>query len=782
MIDVSADVFRLQTAHTSYWFALTPHGQLEHLHYGRLLPVQDPAALRVSRIVPYGESVVYSPTDQAYSLDAIPLEYSGIGQGDYRVSPCEILTTDGFDTDFVYRGHRVIDGVVDARPAGAHAGDAAGIQTLEVDLVDARAGLELTLRYTVFADVDVITRRTILTNVGTDAAEIAHLASLQLDLTDLGDRDPVIRTFDGGWIHEAHAHERPVSSGLFVTGSTTGSSSNRHNPGLILRAGDTGEDHGEAYAVNLVYSGSHRTSVERDAYGGIRVLTGIQPQAFRWPLAPGESFETPEAVLTYSDAGLGELSDRMHRFVRAHITPAAWRTRERPVVYNSWEATTFDIDERTLARLAGQAAKLGAEMFVIDDGWFAGRTSDTAALGDYTVDAAKFPSGLRAFVGRVARLGMRTGIWVEPEMVSETSDLYRAHPDWALRVPGKPAREGRHQQVLDLANPAVRDHLVAQVGALIDDAGFSYVKWDMNRHIADAFSPHVPHQGMVAHRYMLGLYDVLDRIFGPRPDVLLEMCSSGGNRFDLGMLRYAALIWSSDDTDPIERLEIQQGLSHLYPPSVISAHVSAAPHQQTLRDTPLSTRFNVAAFGCLGYEYDLDLLSAEEKREITAQIAFYKTHRALLQFGRFRRATQIRRSSGDVFGWQTGDAERTIVGRFQRGVGAAPERDVLRIAGLDAGAHYTVTAKPQRIMLERLGHLVNHVSPVKLDPRGVVMGVVSRHNSLDDGPEVYRGTGGLLATGIRLQQQFSGTGYDPALRLLGDYGSTIYVVEREARA
>ncbi len=770
MIEAHDGVFRLQTAHTSYWFALSEHGHLEHLHYGARLTDDDPAALRVARTIGYGASVVYAPDDEAYSLDAVPLEYSGIGQGDYRFSPSEILTRDGFDTDFTYRSHEVTAGTIAAALPTADGGP--GVETLAVTLEDARAGLRLVLIYTVFPDVDVITRRVVLTNTGTVAAEIGALASLQLDIADRGF---TVRTLDGGWIHEGHAHDRPVSSGAFVTGSTTGASSNRHNPGFLLLAGGSGEDHGEVFAVNLVYSGNHRASVERDAHGSVRVMTGIQPQAFRWPLAPGESFETPEAVLAYSDAGVNGVSDRMHRFVRAHITPRAFREVARPVVYNSWEAAFFSIDEKRLFRLAAQAAKLGAEMFVIDDGWFAGRGADDAALGDYTVDAAKFPSGMRAFVDRVAGLGMQTGIWVEPEMVSENSELYRAHPDWAMRVPGKDRREGRHQQVLDLCNPDVRDYLVAQVGALLDDNGFSYVKWDMNRHIADAYSPHVPHQGMVAHRYMLGLYDVLERIFGARPHILLEMCSSGGNRFDLGMLRYAAMIWTSDDTDPIERLEIQQGMSQLYPLSTISAHVSAAPHQQTLRDTPLSTRFNVAAFGCLGYEYDLDLLTPEEKREITEQIAFYKEHRTLLQFGRFRRSDRL---GADRFQWQVSDGDDAIVGRYQRHVRAAPERETLRITGLRSEAAYVVSAKPQRLMLERFGHLINHVAPIKLDPRGLVMGIVSRHRSLRDSPERYRGTGALLAAGIRLQMQFSGTGHDPALRMLGDHGSTLYVVER----
>jgi alpha-galactosidase len=772
VIEVRGDAFLLQTRHTSYWFTRTAHGHLEHVHYGPLLPPQDPDALRVKRELAHGSSVLYSPDDPTYCLDVVPLEFSGIGQGDYRMSPIEVFTRVGADTDFTYRDHRILDGVVPGATLPVADGGA-GVQTLEITLADDLAGLELTLLYTVFPDVDVITRRSRLRNTGDTPADLSRLASLHLDLPDRGYG---IRTLDGGWIHEAHAHDRPVSPGIFSTGSTTGASSNRHNPGILLIADDAGEDHGWVYGFNLVYSGNHETSVERDAHGSVRVRSGIHPQGFRWPLAPGEVFETPEAVLAFSDEGLNGLSDRMHRFVNAHITPAAQRGVPRPVVYNSWEATYFDFDEKRQLSLAKQAAKLGVELFVIDDGWFAGRDDDTAALGDYTVDARKFPAGLRAFTRRIEKLGMRAGIWVEPEMVNEKSDLFRAHPEWTLRVPGKAPREGRHQQLLDLCNPAVGDYVVEQVGRLIDDGGFTYVKWDMNRHLSDAYSPNVAHPGMTAHRYVENLYSVLERIFAPRPHVLLEMCSSGGNRFDLGMLRYAAMIWASDDTDPVERLEIQQGLSHLYPLSTISAHVSASPHQQTLRATPLSTRFNVAAFGCLGYEYDLDFLSAEERREVTEQIAFYREHRELLQFGRFRRGARPR---PDRFVWQVGDGDAALVGNFQRGVRAAPERDVLPIPGLHPGIRYRVAAKPQRLFLDRLGHLVNHVSPVKLDPRGVVMGVVGKHRSLPDGVETYSGTGELLAAGIRLAQQFTGTGHHPGQRMLGDHGSTLYVITRE---
>jgi alpha-galactosidase len=769
LIEFRDGVFFLSTANTSYWFAVTAHGHLEHLHYGRRLPVQDPQSLRPKRVAQRASAIAYEPADPRYTLDAVALEYSTIGQGDYRRIPCRILTHHGYDLDPVYRTHHI---TADAAPAVTLPTADGPAESLHVTVADERAGIELTLVYTVFEDVDVIARRVIVRNTGDASATIEQLASIQLDLPDRGLR---VLTLDGDWIAETHAHTRPVTPGAFVTGSTTGSSSNRHNPGFLVLEDRADEDRGRVWGVNLVYSGSHEASVSLDAHGSVRVHSGIQPQAFAWPLAPGEEFESPQAVLTYSDEGCNGASDRFHRFVNGHIVPGRFRDVPRPVVFNSWEAVSFDVDERRLGRLAKQASGLGMELFVIDDGWFAGRRDDTGGLGDYDVDTGRFPSGLAAFGDRLKRLDLRMGLWFEPEMVNERSALYGRHPDWALSVPGKTPREGRHQLVLDLCNPDVCDYIVEQVGAVLDSADITYVKWDMNRHIADASSPHVPHAGMIAHRYIQNLYTVLERIFAPRPHVLLEMCSSGGNRFDLGMLRHSAMIWASDDTDPIERLEIQQGLSYLYPPSTISAHVSAAPHAQTLRDTPLSTRFNVAAFGALGYEYDLDLLTSEERKEIRDQIAFYLAHRELLQFGRFRRGDMPR----DRYRWQVGEGDEAILGLFQRRADASPAPDILPIAGLDPDARYVVRSMPQRLMIERFGNLINHVTPVRLDPRGLVLQTVGRFHSLRDAAEEHRGTGSLLAEGVRLNDQFQGTEYNESIRMLGDHGSTLYTVEKD---
>lgn len=782
MIECRDGVFFLQTARTSYWFARTSRGHLEHIHYGPRLQPQDPAALRWKRTTMPGSAIAYDD-DVTYSLDTIPLEFSSPGRGDYRHSPLRVRSGTGYDVDLTYAAHRTLPGPAPCATLPVADGGEEDCVSLIVTLADEVARIEVDLVYTVYAAADVIARRTVVRNTGPAggaAVELTEAMSLQLDLPDRGYE---LTSFAGGWIKEAHARTRPVGPGSLVIGSTTGASSHRHNPGFLLTEAGTGEDHGAAYGVNLIYSGNHRSTIEADSRGLVRITTGIHPATFTWPLEPGEEFETPQAVLTFSADGKGGVSENFHRFVNCHVLPARYRAAPRPIVFNSWEAVGFDVGEKRLGRLAERAAGLGMELFVIDDGWFTGRRDDTGGLGDYEVDQRKFPSGLPAFVRRVNDLGMAAGIWVEPEMVSERSRLFRDHPEWAMAVPGKTPLRGRHQLVLDLCNPDVCDDIVDRVGALLDSANFTYVKWDMNRHISDAWSEHVAHPGMVAHTYIQNLYSVLERIFAPRPHVLLETCSSGGNRFDLGMLRYSAMIWASDDTDPIERLEIQQGLSHLYPQSVISAHVSAAPHEQTLRNTPLSTRFNVAAFGCLGYEYDLDLLTREERKEIAEQIAFYSAHRELLQFGTFRR---LPTASADTFRWQVSEpgpapeaGAIAVVGNFQRRIPAAPVPDQLAIPGLDPGAQYRVRSKPQRLPLERFGHLVKHVAPMRLDPRGVVLGAVNRVHSLRDAAEEYTGTGALLAAGVRLEHQFQGTYYNPRTRLLGDYGSTLYVVTLE---
>jgi alpha-galactosidase len=427
--------------------------------------------------------------------------------------------------------------------------------------------------------------------------------------------------------------------------------------------------------------------------------------------------------------------------------------------------------------LAKQAQKLGVELFVLDDGWFGKRDDDHAGLGDYSVNKKKLPRGLKSFSEKLKNMGLSFGLWFEPEMVNMDSDLFRAHPEYVVTVPGKKPTLGRHQLVLNLCMPDVQDYIVNSVSKILDEADVSYVKWDMNRHMSDLYSASLENQGEFYHRYILGLYSVLDRIFGPRPHILLESCSSGGNRFDLGMLCYSPQIWASDNTDPIERLKIQGGLSYLYPPSTMGAHVSSSPHQQTLRETPLSTRFNVAAFGCLGYEMDLKYLSKVERAEVKAQIDYYKAHRQTLQFGRFSRVTSTK--SNKVF-WQVAerDGSKVISGLFQTMASASEGFDRLKILGLVPEAQYSIETKPQNLYVARFGELVKHILPVSLNPDGAILRFANRVYSLSDGVEAYECQGHALESGILLANQFMGTGHNAQIRVLGDFGSSLYLTQK----
>jgi alpha-galactosidase len=780
VITVTDKVFHLATDNSSYLFCVTGPGHLEHLHYGVRLPADQPAAtLGVKRTAEVGSSVAYDESDNLYCLDQIPLEWSGTGMGDFREPPIEVVGGDGaYACDFVYGGHSVRPGAMTSvQLPVAYAGDDAA-ETLTVELGDEAARLGLTLEYTVFPATDVIARRVTLRNQGPTPVSLRRLASL---LVDLPNRDFRVLSLHGAWSKEMHLSDRPLSHGIFVNSSTTGASSATNNPGFLLAEGRATETSGTVYGFNLVYSGNHRGVVELSHHDLARVTLGLNDHCFEWRLAPGDAFETPQAVLTYSGEGIGTASRHFHDFVQAHIVRGDWQHRARPVVFNNWEATFFKFTADKLFRLAKQAKDLGAELFVLDDGWFGERDSDTAGLGDYTVNRRKFPAGLPAFADKVRGLGLGFGLWVEPEMVNEDSDLFRAHPDWAVTTPGRRPAQGRHQLVLDLTRAEVRDYIVDNVGRVIDSTQAAYVKWDYNRALSDAYSPTLTTQGEFFHRYILGLYDVLTRLFRPRPHVLLESCSSGGNRFDLGLLCFSPQIWTSDDTDPIERLAIQGGCSYLYPPSTMGAHVSEAPHQQTLRDTPLTTRFNVAAFGCLGYELDLNRLNTVERAEIREQIAFYKAHRETLQFGRFYRSDRGVGAKPNKVVWTAvaRDGREAVTGLFQTLSQASEGFDRLPVDGLDPAGRYFIATRPQSVFIERFGGLVKHILPVDLNPDGVILGVANKVHRLTDCVETYEAAGALLADGLLLSNQFMGSNYNPQTRLLGDFGSHLYLTTRE---
>ena len=757
MIEEKDGVFYICSGEMSYMFRVTEDGQLEHLHFGPRVRPEDAEALTLRPGAGWGYAVLGREDEPGSCPDTLPLEWSGAGRGDYRESPAELWDESGpAGTEFRFAGYEIMEGGAPMRSGLPQAGGAEG--TLAVRMADAALGAELTLYYSAFSGV--LTRRTVLKNTGASPLRVRKLMSACLDVW--GEFD--MHTFDGGWIAEAHRHAVPVGASAVTSSSSTGFSSNRSNPGFMLSRRGAGEDSGRAYGFNLVYSGNHFASAQRSFQGLTRVMLGISPENFVWELAPGESFETPEAALAFSERGFNGLSHVMHRFVNAHIVPPAWRYRRRPVLYNDWEGCMFDFDERRLLDLAGRAKKLGCELFVLDDGWFGARNSDRAGLGDYMVNAKKLPGGLDGLAKRVRAMGMEFGLWFEPEAVNPDSALYRAHPDWALTEPGREPLLSRHELLLDLTKPQVRDYIVKSVSSVLDSAEISYVKWDMNRPSCAL--------GAKAHEYILGLYDVLRRIFSSRPDVLLESCASGGGRFDLGMLCFSPQIWCSDDTDPVERLDIQGGLSYLYPQSCMGAHVSAAPHAQTLRRTPLHTRGSAAFFGDLGYELDLRELSPAEIREIKAQTAFYKAHRSVFQFGEF---TRLPAPEGRT-GWQAQGEGKTLAAFFSGLTHAAPGYEKLCLAGLREDAVYKVESRPCSLRIGDFGGLIKYVSPVRLSPEGPVIRAADRLVTMPDGGVSFTASGAALMSGFAPAARFTGAGYDKNARNQGDFGSELYIV------
>jgi len=775
MITFTNNVFRLSTNNTSYWFRITQFGHLEQIYYGSHLPDDQPIEPLIhKRTATLGSCVNYDVSDDLYCLDNICLEWSGIGKGDYRSTPAEIKMPDGtYTADFVYKSHTIIDGNVKMETLPSSYGNEDDCKTLEITMEDESNKVTAKLYYCVYAKTNVISRRTIITNENEKPLTIGKIMSMNMDMPNDGYR---LLTFDGGWIKEANKHERTLTYGIQVNSSTTGSSSNRHNPGFILASKMATESQGGVYGFNLVYSGNHYSVIELSNHDIVRVQSGINPYCFEWTLAENEQFETPEAVMSYSATGLNGLSHNFHDFINNHIVRGDWKNKERPVLINNWEAYFFNFNRGKLLDLAKRANNLGVELFVLDDGWFGKRNDDKAGLGDYHVNKKKLPRGVAEFSDSIHKMGMKFGLWFEPEMVNENSDLYRDHPEYALKTPGKKAALGRNQLVLDLCNPKVRDHIVDNVANILDTANVDYVKWDYNRHISDACSTFVEDQGRFFHEYIKGLYDVLDRIFTPRPHILLESCSSGGNRFDLGMLCYSPQIWTSDNTDPIERLRIQSGTSYLYPLSAIGAHVSEAPHVQTLRDTPITTRFNVAAFGNLGYELDLKYLSDVERKEVKDQIEFYKKYRRVFQYGKFWRDDEFKENKV-VWHVVDDDSNIGISGFFQTLTTASEGFDRLRFAGLDANKKYSVSTRQQRVFIERFGGLVKHLLPITLNPDGFILRTANKHYSMKDCVESYTGYGEALMSGVLLNNQFEGTHYNENIRILGDYGSNLYVVE-----
>ena len=661
----STKTFHLTNGQISYIMKVLPNGALGQLYFGKAIRDRESFDHLLEMKHRPMSSWVFEG-NKLFSLEHTRQEYPSYGSTDYRHPAVQILQPNGSRiTDFVVQSHSVTPGkpALEGLPATyCEAGSEA--ETLTVRLRDELLGVSLDLNYTLFADRPALARSARLVNEGDLDLHLTHAMSLCLDLPD---RDYEFVHFSGAWSRERWMKVRRLEQGIQSVESARGNSSHNHNPFVMLRRPGTDEDQGEVIGLSLVYSGNFLAQAEVDTWDTTRVTLGINPFGFDWKLAPGESFQTPEAVMVYSHEGMNAMSRTFHQLYRSRLARGRWRDKPRPILINNWEATYFDFTEDKLVTIAEAAHKDGVELFVLDDGWFGARCNDFAGLGDWTPNRDRLPEGLASLARRINDLGMQFGLWFEPEMVNKDSDLYRAHPDWIIHVPGRRESHGRNQYVLDFSRPEVVDCIYDQMAKLLSGANISYVKWDMNRSISEPFSEALPpdRQGELFHRYILGVYRLYERLTASFPHVLFESCSSGGGRFDPGMLYYAPQCWASDDSDAVERLKIQYGTSYCYPISSIGAHVSAVPNHQVKRITPLATRANVAHFGTFGYELDLNKLTAEEREQVRQQIAFMKEYREVLQFGDFYRLRSP--FDGNFTSWMavSGDKKTALVGWYR---------------------------------------------------------------------------------------------------------------------
>ena len=689
IMNQAEQVFTLQTKRTTYQMKAGDYGILLHLYYGARVEDCTMDYLLHRKDVGFSGNPYEAGEDRTFSLDTLPQEFPSYGVGDYRNNCVGVCQADGTRAaDFRYVSWEIREGAHNNPGLPCLFDEDETAETLVIFLEDAASSLKLELYYVVFADRDVIARSARITNGGKEAVRLEKMMSACLELPN------------GSWeaihFHGRHAMERrlerlPLMHGTMEVGSRRGTSSHQHNPGVILCSPDATEEHGGCYGLSLIYSGSFSMEIEMDQMDSVRAVCGINPEFFEYRLEPGEAFDTPQLMMTYSGSGLGRMSANFHSIIRHNLCRGKYKFARRPVLINNWEATYFDFNEEKILSIARQASELGIEMLVLDDGWFGSRDSDNAGLGDWCVNTDKLKGGLTDLVTGINGLGMKFGIWIEPEMVNEDSRLYREHPDWALTIPGRKPCRSRNQLVLDMSRSEVRDYVFDSIAAVLKSANVEYVKWDMNRSICDVYSAVLPkeRQGEVYHRYVLGIYDLMERFTSSFPNILFEGCSGGGGRFDPAILYYSPQIWCSDDTDGIERLEIQYGTSFFYPISAVGSHVSAIPNHQTGRRTPLATRGVVAMAGSFGYEMDLNLLTEDEKEAVKAQVEDYKKYYDLIHNGDYYRLTSPQGDSGFT-AWQfvSGDKTRTLLNLVITHVRANAPDLWFKLRGLDPEKRY----------------------------------------------------------------------------------------------
>lgn len=672
-------IFTLTTAHTTYQMQADAQGYLLHLYYGAR------TAGEMDYLLNYGDrgfsgNPNSAGSDRTYSLDALPQEYPSLGTGDFRNYALNIENADGSQCcNPVYITHEIEAGKYTLKGLPFVRAEENEAETLKIILEDPVTKVELHLLYGVLEKEDIITRSVIIKNVGKAPVTVKKAQSACLDFLH-GDYDLI--KFHGRHAMERNMERMPVSHESIRIGSRRGTSSHQYNPGVILAGKNTNEDSGSCYGMLFVYSGNFLVEAEKDQYDQTRIQMGLTDELFAYPLEAGAEFTAPEVILSYTNKGLSRLSQQYHHCIMNHICQGKYVHANRPVLINSWEAAYFDFTGDTIVELAKEAKALGIDMVVMDDGWFGKRNDDNSSLGDWYVNEEKLGGTLTKLIERVNQEGVKFGIWIEPEMVSEDSDLYREHPDWAITIPGRKPVRSRNQLVLDFSRKEVRDEIFKRICAVLDQGNVEYIKWDMNRSLADIYAPNVTYD------YVLGVYDFLEKLTNRYPDILIEGCSGGGGRFDAGMLYYTPQIWCSDNTDAINRTRIQYGTSFFYPVAAMGSHVSAVPNHQTGRVTSMHTRGVAAMSGTFGYELNPALLNAKEKAEIRAQLAQYREYQELICEGDYYRLSNPFQDNFAAWMVVSDDRSKALVSVIRLTAEANPPAAYVTLKGMEEDAFY----------------------------------------------------------------------------------------------
>jgi len=686
----SKNQFYLHTKNSSYIIELLDGRIPLHAYWGKTLknmpPMGEWKSTQNATMTPMDTGM---PWGQFACSGSLPLEYPAYGTGDMRETAFLAKYADGSRTTrFEYVSHKIMRGKPALNGLPATYGNETEVETLIITLCDAHTKLVTELYYSVFEKYDAIARSVRLINNGKSNVLINKAASVSVDIHGADGME--FMHLYGWWARERHIERAPLIEGIQKIDSKRGASGHQHNPFIALLQKNANETYGEVYGFSLVYSGSFEAGAELDIYRNARVTAGINSFDFGWNLESGSTFQTPEAIMVYSAEGLGKMSRCFHSLYRNNLCRGKYQYAERPVLVNNWEATYFDFNEEKLLAIAEKAKQLDIDMLVLDDGWFGKRNCDNSSLGDWFCNTEKLAGGLKGLGEKLNAMGMKFGLWFEPEMVSPDSELYRAHPDWCIHAEGRPRSQTRNQLVLDLSRSDVCDYIIKSISDVLNSAPISYVKWDYNRNFSEmgsaALTPEC--QQEQAHRYILGLYNILEELNKRFPDVLFEGCSGGGGRFDPGMLYYMPQIWCSDDTDAVERIFIQYGTSIVYPVVTISAHVSACPNHQVGRTTPFKMRGDVAMSGQFGYEMDLSALSDEDLASAKEQVAFYKKYRNVVQYGDMYRLVSPYENDGEFAAWQFIKDKTAILYTFNiKGIPSAALRRV-KMQGLLPDAVY----------------------------------------------------------------------------------------------